>query len=269
MRHSAFVIAVVACGLLGGCSQLERLTIIRPSAHIRSTTQVAPTYDVSGRHRRTTEDPYIMLASANDYYQRGKLDDAERLAEKARGMPGAAADANTMLAMIAARRGDKEKAGHYYEEATRSAPGRGLYANNYGTWLCANGRETESLGWFDRALGDRNYSTPVAALSNFGGCAYKAGDRVRAEKGWRTALQLDPDLVPALAGMARLEFEAGHHLEARAFLQRWLDRSPTDAAALRLAADNERKLGDNAAASRYLSRLQATSPAPAAVPPTQ
>lgn len=269
MRHSAFVIAVLACGLLGGCSQLERLTIIRPSAHIRSTTQVAPTYDVSGRHSRKAGDAYQLMASATDYFQRGEYDQAERLLQQALRIPGAAADANTLLGMIADARGQSALAGKYYEAATVAAPNGAPYANNYGKWLCANGRPADSLAWFERALGNPAYTTPVASLSNAGECAQAAGQADRAERYWRAALGMDPKALLALSGMARLEFARGNYMDARAFTERWLALAPTDPAGLRLAADTEQKLGDNAAASRYLSRLQALSPGTPPVPPTQ
>lgn len=269
MRHSAFVIAVAACGLIGGCSQLERLTIIRPSAHIRSTTQVAPTYDVSGRRGQKAGDAFQLMAAATDYFQRGEYDQSERYLKQALRIPSAAADANTLLGMIADARGRNAEAGKYYEAATVAAPNGAPYANNYGKWLCANGRPADSLVWFERALGNPTYTTPVASLSNAGECAQLAGQSDRAERYWRAALGMDPKALPALAGMARLEFMRGNYLDARAFSERWLALAPADPAGLRLAADTEQKLGDNAAASRYLSRLQALSPGAPPVPPTQ
>jgi type IV pilus assembly protein PilF len=69
--------------------------------------------------------------------------------------------------------------------------------------------------------------------------------------------------------MAALEFESCHDLEARAFVERWLALAPDDAAGLSLAAQTEQKIGDNVAASRYRSRLQAISSGSNAVPRTQ
>jgi type IV pilus assembly protein PilF len=142
-----------------------------------------------------------------------------------------------------------------------------VYANNYGSWLCANGHAAESLAWFDRALADPAYLTPLAALANAGHCADMAGQPDRAEVYWRRMLTLEPQNVLALAGMTSLEMARGNLLEARAFAERWLAVAPGDAAALRLAAEIEQKLGDNVAASRYLSRLQAIPPGPTTTVP--
>ena len=82
-------------------------------------------------------------------------------------------------------------------------------------------------------------------------------------------LAAQPTHAAALAGMARMQFERGQHLEARAFAERWLAVAPVDADGLRLAAEIERKLGDNAAAARYLSRLQGIPSASTTSPPAR
>ena len=137
------------------------------------------------------------------------------------------------------------------------APATGAYANNYGTWLCGNGRAAESLAWFEKAIADPNYPTRAAALANAGTCANRAGQPEQAEANWRQALAMDPGELQSLAGMAALQFARGRYLEARAFAERWLALSPVDAEGLQLASSIEQKLGDNVAAQRYLSRLQA------------
>src|SRR5690606_4197718 len=135
--------------------------------------------------------------------------------------------------------------------------------------ICKNGRAEESLGWFDRALADPAYAGRGSALSNAGSCARQAGQPTRAETSWRQALQMQPGNPVALAGMASLQFERGQYFDARAFAERWLAVEPDSADGLRIAAQIEQKLGDNEAASRYLSRLQAISPGSSTDPRTQ
>ncbi len=269
MRREFAALVVLGSLLLAGCSQLERLTLIRPSAQHRGYTQIAPRYDVSGKHGQDSGDAAMLLASASLLYQRGELADAEAMARKAQKLQPGSGDAGTLLGLVADARGDPAAAGRHFQAAAASAPGNGVYANNYGTWLCANGRAAESLDWFDRALADPAYPTPVRALANAGECARKAGQPVRAEASWRAALALDAVDMQALAGMASLAFTQGDYLEARAFVERWLAVAPDDVAALQLAMQVEEKTGDNVAASRYRSRLQAISPGPTTAPRTQ
>ncbi len=269
MRMSIIVPALLATCLLAGCRQLERLSIVRPSAEQRGYTQVAPTYDVSGKKGHASADPILLLTAATGLLQQGRYDEAEHQARQALKLQPGSGDANTLLGAIAGARGKAAEAGAYYRAAAMAAPTNGVYANNYGGWLCSNGQPAASLEWFDRALADPAYPTPLGALVNAGTCAAKAAQPVRAEASWRQVLALDPGNLPALAGMAALEAGRGNYLEARAFAERWLAIAPADAAGLQLAADIEQKLGDNAAASRYLSRLQAIPPGSSTVPRTQ
>ena len=260
MRQVLLVLIGLGAVLLVGCNQLERLTIIRPNAQPRGYTKIAPTYDVSGKKPGAKEDPVMLLAVATDLYQRGQLDGAEEMTRRALKSQPNSGDAQTLLGAIAETRGDTAAAGKAYKAAVDSAPNNGLYANNYGGWLCANGQPAQSLVWFDRALADPAYPTPAGAMANAGSCANRAGQPIQAEVKWRSALALEPQNLTALSGLAALTFARGSYLDARAFAERWLAVNPEDAAGLRLAASIEQKLGDNEAASRYLSRLQATPP---------
>jgi type IV pilus assembly protein PilF len=270
MRREA--LALVACGMavLAGCSRLERLSIVKPTAERGDWTQVASKYDVSDKGRKAA--PLVaaqLLASATEAYRAGKLTLAAQQARQALKSDPKLGDAHTLLAGIASAQGDQAAAGKHYQQAVAIAPATGAYANNYGTWLCGNGRAAESLDWFDRALADPGYATRASAFGNAGTCAKRVGLAERAEANWRQALALLPVELQSLAGMAGLQFDRGRYLEARAFAERWLAVAPADAEALQLAASIEQKLGDNVAAGRYLSRLQVVSSGSPAASPTQ
>ena len=236
MRRDVLVLGVAFVLLATGCRTMERLSFIRPSAARGDYTQVAPTYEVSDKGRKgATVGAGQLLANATALYRAGRIDEAGELARKALKTDPKSGDAHTLLAAIAGARGDAAGAGKHYQQAVALSPADGAYANNYGTWLCANGRGAESLGGFDKALADPQYPTPVAALANAGTCANGVGQQDRAEASWRQALALVPG----------------------------------DADGLQLAARIEQKLGDNVAAQRYLFRLQATSPGSTTAPRTQ
>lgn len=270
MRREALLMVAIATSLLAaGCSRLERLSLVRPSAERGEYTQVAPTYDVSGRKAGAGAHSGALVRAAIDRLQRGQVEEAGRLAQQALKADSRSADAHSILGSVAEVRGEASSAGKHYKAAARLAPGSGIHANNLGVWLCAQGQAPESMPWFDQALADPAYPTPAAALANAGSCAHKAGMSAQAEAHWRRLLSTDPVSLPALAGMAQLKFEQGSALEARAFAERWLAVAPADAAGLRLAAAIETKLGDNAAASRYLSRLQGIPSASTTSPPAR
>jgi type IV pilus assembly protein PilF len=132
--------------------------------------------------------------------------------------------------------------------------------NNYGTWLCSNGRARESLEWFDRALADPGYRTPAVALANAGACADEAGLGELAGLYLERAIELEPANPVALGVMAQREFRAGDAFRARAFSQRRLAAAPADRHALVLASQIEEKLGDKEAAAGYVQRLRTEFP---------
>lgn len=270
MRRELLLALVAACVAATGCSKLERLTIIRPSAERGEYTKTAPTYDVSGANARVrSADTPQLLMSASDRYMRGDFAQAEVFAQRALKQDPRSGDAYTLLGAIADARGQASAAGAHYGKAVEIAAKNGVYANNYGTWLCANGQAAESLAWFDAAIADPAYPTRAIAMANAGNCAQQAGQPDRAESSWRQALAMDPANVAALSGMATLQFVRGHYLDARAFTERWLAIQPDDLAGLGMAVQVEQKLGDNAAASRYLSRLQAIPSGSGPAPRTQ
>lgn len=263
---SALVLVVVVALAAGGCASMSRkFTFLRPDFS-HEFTRTAPDYTVrSDKGRSRTLAALDRIALAEQRLRAGRWDEAEAEAKAALKFDPKSADAYTILAVAAGQRGRAEEAGRYYLKAVEQAPARGSVLNNYGVWLCANGRAAEALAWFDRALADPAYATPAAARANAGACALDAGQYARAERDLRLALEQDPENATALAAMARNEFRAGRYLEARAFSQRRIEAAPATPEVLRLASQIEEKLGDNRAAAQYIQQLAALSRA-AAVP---
>ncbi len=268
--HKAFLLLAVCVLPATACS---RLTFIKPDLSRKGSADriAAPVELRPDRKDRRSSQLAIAsnhVSASQKYLQAGDDANAEQEARKALKADSRSSDAHTMLAVIEGRRGSTAKAGDHYRRAAELAPASGMALSNHGAWLCGSGRAAESLGWFDRALQDPRYANPASALSNAGSCALKAGQAVRAERDSRAALQLDPQNSVALVTMAESAFRAGRYFEARAFSERRLAASAPDAAALQLASQIEVKLGDMAAADRYVRKLRAQFPeASAAYPP--
>ena len=260
MRLRDVALAATACMLAVGCS---RLSFIKPDTDRGSYTQVTPDYNVRenpDEKRRTAMLDALGLAGVA--LQRGDLASAEAQARAALKIEPKSADAYTVLAVIAGQRGQHDVAGKNYAKAVQLAPGDGDALNNYGAWLCANGRAAESLAQFSAALQDPGYTTPAAALGNAGACALRAGQPARAEENLRRALQIDANNAAALGAMAQLRFNQAQFLDARAFMQRRLVAAPADRDSLLLAAQIEDRMGDAAAAARYRQLIPGTQSPP-------
>ncbi|WP_425477089.1 type IV pilus biogenesis/stability protein PilW [Luteimonas cucumeris] len=244
--------------VLPACS---RLTFIKPDyskGDYEPVSEPVAVRDNAQVKQRLAAQDRIALASSR--LQNGDLDVAEREAKAALQQDPKSAHANTILAAVAGQRGQTTQAGAYYRQAAELAPASGPELNNYGAWLCANGQAAAALPWFERAIADPSYDRKASALANAGACAHQAGQPERAERDLRQALQLDPDNTVALGAMAELAYARGDYFEARAFSERRLAASPANAASLQLASQIENKLGDRAAADRYVRRLRQEFP---------
>lgn len=256
MRLRDVLLPVMLVAVVGGAG-CSRLTFVKPTLKRHNYQQVAPSYDVKedpeGAERVIAIDE---VALAEQSLRADQVEDAATHVAKAVKADPKSADAQTLLAMIEERRGHASEAGTHYAKAVALSPQSGNMLNNYGAWLCANGRYAESLPLFDRALADPSYATPLAALANAGSCALSSGDTARAEHDLAQVLQLDPDNALALASMAETRYRQGQYMEARAFVERRLAIPPASVKLLQLASQIEQKLGDTAAAARYVQRIE-------------
>jgi type IV pilus assembly protein PilF len=258
MLRNLFLLALVAMVAVG-CS---RLTFVKPNLKRHGYQQVAPEYNIREDDRASKGRMAAIdrVSLAEQRLRAGQLDEAEAEVKAALKADAKSADAYTLLGMIEEQRGHAARAGGHYARAVELEPARGALLNNFGAWLCGNGHAVESLALFDRALADPGYATPAAALANAGSCALTAGQTARAERDLHNALALDPASPLALAAMADSEYRAGRYLQARAFSERRLAAAPATVPVLQLASQIENKLGDTAAAARYVQRMGAEFP---------
>ncbi|MDT3558045.1 type IV pilus biogenesis/stability protein PilW [Stenotrophomonas maltophilia group sp. msm1] len=246
------LLAGVLAVAVGGCKS-------QPKARLGPSE--APVYSVrdpdSVRRQVRLQD---LLALAARDMQVGNLDAAERKAREALKLAPDSPDALVLLAGIDERRGRSQQAGESFRRAAEQAPQRGDILNNYGAWLCQQGRPAESLAWFDRALQAPGYATPAESQANAGSCALDAGQLERAEGDLRAALSVLPGNPVALEAMAQLSFRQGRFMEARAFAERRIAAAPATRSVLQLASQIEARLGDRAASDRYLQRIRQEFP---------
>src|SRR5690606_10061575 len=197
-----------------GCS---RVSVIKPSAARGDSEQVAPVYDVSGRGRPDNDAGKVRahLLRGEQALRQGRADDAADEARKALRIDDRDVLAHTLMALALDRQGRAAEAGAHYARAAELAPASGAALNNYGSWLCLNGRAAESLDWFDRALADRGYGSPASALANAGACAVDGGQPDHAERELHAALRLAQVTAGALHALVRHHAVMGHVLVVR------------------------------------------------------
>lgn len=203
-------------------------------------------------------DVYIDLSGA--YLRENQLTEAFKNARKAVIVDPKSSNAHYMSALVYQRLGQNDEADASYRKAIQLDPRNPVALNAYGSFLCNLEKYEESDPFFRRALANPLYSTPWLASHNAGSCREMANDPVQAERDYRSALQANPRFAPSLLGMAKMSFESGNYLSARAYLQRYAEVAPHTADSLWLGVRTENQLGDKDQMASYGLKLRAMFP---------
>lgn len=147
--------------------------------------------------------------------------------------------------------GENAEAEKNYQHAIKLNPTDSAALNNYGQFLCQNGRFDEAEKIFLESASNPLYPTPEIAITNAGTCALSNGQPDLAEEYFKQALDRNPKVAPALFQMAELSYDQGEYLSARGFLQRYLVDNQHTSRSLWLGIRIERELGDKNAVSSY------------------
>jgi type IV pilus assembly protein PilF len=156
--------------------------------------------------------------------------------------------------------GENALAEDSFQRAMKLAPNNPDFSNNYGWFLCQNGRARESISYFEAALKSRSYASPSRALNNAGSCSLKLGDAVAAERYFNAAFQADPGNPDANINLARLYYARGDYQKARFYVGRATRGENPSAAALWMAIRVERKLGDADTQTGLVNQLRRRYP---------
>jgi type IV pilus assembly protein PilF len=194
------------------------------------------------------------------YYREGKYELSLTKLEKALELDPDLPQAHGAIAVLYEKVGDARLAEKHYKKALRLSPDDSRAQNNYGQFLCFQGRYQEAQEEFARAAKNPFYASPAVPLTNAGLCAKRIPDLQLAEQYFRQALQADPKFAPALLQMAVARFEAGQFLSTRAYLERFQQVAEHNPESLWLAVQTESALRDPVASGRYAKLLRKNYP---------
>lgn len=192
---------------------------------------------------------------AIEYAMQGKNDLALEKISRALEQNSDYQPAQAAAALIHARRGDNEEATRYFKRALSLNPSDVSTRNNYGVFLCDQGKTESAMELLTAAAGDRNYEGAAKAWTDAGICLRRTGDFNASADYFRRALELEPEQPEALLQMAAVSAQGKDWLRVRAFLQRRERVAKPNAECLKLAIQSERELGDAAAAETYRQKL--------------
>jgi type IV pilus assembly protein PilF len=197
------------------------------------------------------------------YLRQGELKIAQDKLEKSIADDGSNATAHSALGLVFERLGDDTGAEKHYRKSVRLAPSDPDSLNALAVFLCLKkGEPAQAMDLFDRALAvplSKAFANKAMLYANAGTCAGRL-DLARAENYLRAALVADPNYNPAMLQLANVANTRGNHLQARAFIERYLAVAPASPGALWLGVQIERALGDASASAAYAERLRREFP---------
>ncbi len=147
-----------------------------------------------------------------------------------------------------------------FQKALRLAPGDPEISNNYGWFLCQNGREQASISYFMAAANNPLYTTPTKPYTNAGICAFRVKNDKAAQEFLSTALRLAPDNNQARLGLAEIAYRQGRYSEAKQWTTDIEKTMEPTADVIWMALRIERKLGNREAEVRYATQLRRRFP---------
>jgi type IV pilus assembly protein PilF len=235
MNTGRLIVVLAICSLAQAC--------------VTSTTS-------GGRVPSNAEAAVANLNLGAGYLRQGRADLALESLQRALELDPRLADAHSTIAIAYDQLGKPTEAEQHYRRATALEPSNGSVANSYAVFLCRQGRWPDAEAYFRRAADSAEYTTPEAALANAGLCARNSGDLPKAEMYFRAALDRNSGFPDALSAMMDLTYHAQSYLQARAFLQRYLEVRPPTAALLWLCFNIEQELENPAGADRCANQLR-------------
>jgi type IV pilus assembly protein PilF len=161
-----------------------------------------------------------------------------------------------LLGLVHMALNDMAAARTAFERAVQLAPGDPQIANDYGWFLCQNGREQEAFKFFEAAARNPLYKTPTKPYTNAGLCYLRIKDDKAAEENFRRAATVDGSNAQAIYHLSNLVYKQGDFASARKYLGEVHRLMDPNAESLWLGVRIERKLGDRQAEAGYASQLR-------------
>jgi type IV pilus assembly protein PilF len=237
---------VLVAVLLAGCAGAPAG---RSGVSEEAVSQQAATNAAQNRAKVHTD-----LGSA--YLEKGVLSIAQEEARIAVTADPTYAPAYGLMGLVYMALSENAAAEDNFRKALSLAPGDPEISNNYGIFLCQTDREKQSIEYFQVALRNRLYKTPVKPLTAMGICYLKMKDDQQAEGYLFRAVQLDHGNLRALYWLSDIYYRHGRYDEARMSLADLNKVSEPTSMSLWLALRVERKLGDREAEARFASQLR-------------
>ncbi|MDV5171411.1 type IV pilus biogenesis/stability protein PilW [Photobacterium rosenbergii] len=168
--------------------------------------------------------------------------------------------AQNAMAYYYQRVDEPESAEKIYRQALKYSPKNGDVRNNYGVFLCSQGRYDEAIDQFESAIKQPYYYLTSASYENAALCSLEQGNQPQARGYFDKALAYDPYRGKSMLQLSKLDIEAQNFKEARVRLFKFNKRYGYKADSLWLLIQLEQQAGQDSQADKYAGILKAQFP---------
>lgn len=210
--------------------------------------------NVRDSDKRDLASTYVQLGVA--YMQEDRMDIALEKFNRALEIDSAYSPAHNGIAILYSRLGENDNAEKHYRKAISLGSRDSRALNNYGQFLCEQGRYVEAEEKFVAAVSNPLYQSPALALANAGICVSRIPDLEKAESYFRQSLRHNARYPLALLRMSELSLRKENYMSARGYMQRYQEVGQQSADSLWVATRIEYALGDKNAAASYALLLK-------------
>jgi len=202
----------------------------------------------------------IRLQLAISYLEQDQLATALKELNNSISIDPNLADAYAVRALVYMQMRDENLAEQDFLKAMNMAPNNPDNINNYGWFLCMNGREQQAMNMFDRVIKDRTYAQPVKALNNAGLCSLKMKNDALAENYFAQSLRLDAKNPTTNLNLARLSYRKQDWTRAQFYVNRLIKAEAYTPEIMWLAIKISHKLHDQVAQASLAVQLKRRFP---------
>jgi len=194
------------------------------------------------------------------YLKKGNSEQAKANLDRALAFSPDLEDVHLAFAYYYSTVGELEKTEQAYRNATNLQDASGDAFNNFGTFLCQQGKYAESEKMFLNAVARPRYTQAASTYENLGICSRKAGQLEKALQYFSMALQYDPRRRTSLIELTEMELEAGRFGEAKIRLSNYHKVAVESPSSLALGIEIEQGLNDQDAMKKFGILLLAKFP---------
>ena len=245
------VCLLVLAGLVTACTTVE-------VEEEQKVTYVAP--EKVDLDRPAVERAKTLTDLGLAYYKLGKYKYALEYLERSLALDDKNAVTYQVIASINERSNKLEQAQLNFDKALKLAPDNYDIVTSYAVFLFHQDRNDEALVAFNRVADAPFYEKKWVAYTYLGYYDLKNQQQRQAEKRFYYALKINASYAPALLEMAKIRYNKGDMMSARAYIERYFNEAGKTQEGLHLAIKIENKLQSYDMVEQYKLELKRKFP---------